>query len=74
MHLPYITERGTIVYGGNEYSNISQSRLKPGAYTSIRRSGEPETFFNIKPRTGRSFRMWMTPDTGVFRVNIGQRS
>ncbi len=29
--MPHITERGTIVHGGNEYRNISQSRLKPGA-------------------------------------------
>lgn len=72
MQLPYLTERGTVVYNGNEYSSISQSRLKPGAYTRVRRSGQPETFFNVRPRTGKSFRMWMQPETGVFKVHVGQ--
>jgi DNA-directed RNA polymerase beta subunit len=72
MQLPYLTERGTTIYNGNEYSSVSQSRLKPGAYVRVRKSGEPEAFFNIRPRTGKSFRVWMEPDTGVFRVHVGQ--
>ena len=72
LQLPYLTERGTVLYNGNEYSSVSQSRLKPGAYTRIKRSGEPETMFNVKPRTGKSFRVWMQPDTGVFRTQVGQ--
>lgn len=72
MQLPYLTDRGTTIYNGNEYSSVSQSRLKSGAYTRIRRSGEPETFFNVKPRSGKSFRMWMQPETGVFKVSVGQ--
>jgi DNA-directed RNA polymerase beta subunit len=72
MQLPYLTERGTTIYNGNEYSSVSQSRLKPGAYIRVRKSGEPEAFFNVRPRTGKSFRIWMEPDTGVFRVHVGQ--
>ena len=72
MNLPYLTERGTIINKGNEYSGVSQSRLKPGAYTRVKRSGEPETLFNVRPRTGRVFRMWMQPETGIFKVNVGQ--
>lgn len=74
MNLPYITDRGTYVYNGNEYSMLSQSRLKPGAYTRIRRSGEPETMFNVRPRTGRTFRMIMEPKTGIYKFDMGGSS
>ena len=74
MNLPYITDRGTYVYNGNEYSMLSQSRLKPGAYTRVRRSGEPETMFNVRPRTGRTFRLLMEPQTGVYKFDMGGSS
>jgi len=72
MHVPYYTERGTIIYNGNEYSIINQSRLKPGAYVRKQRTGEIETHFNVKPGTGKSFRVHLEPKTGIFRVNVGQ--
>jgi DNA-directed RNA polymerase beta subunit len=72
LHLPYLTNRGTMIYRGNEYSSVSQSRLKAGVYTRRKKSGEIESFFNIKPGTGRSFRVWLEPQTGVFKVNVGQ--
>lgn len=72
MHLPYLTDRGTMLYGGNEYSVTNQSRLKPGVYTRKKKSGEIESFFNVKAGTGRTFRVWLEPKTGVFKVNIGQ--
>lgn len=72
MHMPYLTDRGTFIYRGNEYSTVSQSRLKPGVYTRKKKSGEIEAFYNVKPGTGRAFRVWLEPETGVFRVNVGQ--
>jgi len=72
MRVPYLTNRGTFIYNGNEYSAASQSRLKNGVYTRKRQSGEIESFYSIKPGTGRNFKMWMEPKTGVFRMNVGQ--
>lgn len=72
MRVPYLTNRGTFIYNGNEYSAAAQSRLKNGVYTRRRQSGEIESFYSIKPGTGRNFKMWMEPKTGVFRMNVGQ--
>jgi DNA-directed RNA polymerase subunit beta len=72
MHVPYYTGRGTVINAGNEYSIVNQARLKPGVYTRTKQSGEHEAHFNVKPGTGRTFRMWMEPATGIFRVNVGQ--
>lgn len=72
MHLPYLTERNTLIYGGNEYSAVNQSRLKSGVYTRRKKSGEIESFYNVKSGTGRTLRVWLEPETGVFKVNIGQ--
>ena len=72
MDVPYYTQRGTIVNNGNEYTVVNQSRLKPGVYTRTKQNGEHETQFNVKPGTGRGFRIWMEPYSGIFRVNVGQ--
>jgi DNA-directed RNA polymerase beta subunit len=72
MHVPYYTNRGTVINKGNEYSIVNQARLKPGVYTRTKQSGEHEAHFNVKPGSGRTFRMWMEPATGIFRVNVGQ--
>ena len=72
MHVPYYTDRGTIINRGNEYSVTGQARLRPGVYTRTKQSGEHEAHFNILPGTGKTFRVWMEPATGIFRVNVGQ--
>ena len=72
MHVPYYTDRGTIINRGSEYSITNQARLRPGVYTRTKQSGEHEAHFNILPGTGKTFRVWMEPATGVFRVNVGQ--
>lgn len=72
MSVPYYTERSTIINNGNDYIVNNQSRLKPGVYARTKRSGEHEAHFNIKPGTGRGFRLWLEPSTGIFRVNVGQ--
>jgi len=72
MDVPYYSHRGTIINNGNEYTVVNQSRLKPGMYTRTKQNGEHEAQFNVKPGTGRGFRIWMEPSTGIFRVNVGQ--
>jgi len=72
MHLPYVSDRGTIINGGNEYSSISQMRLRPGVYARRKKSGEVEAMYNIKPGTGKTFRTYLEPSTGVLKAHIGQ--
>lgn len=71
-HVPYVTPRGTFIYRGNEYTISNQMRLKPGIYSRIKDNGLIEAHFNVKPGTGPSFRMYMEPDTGIFRLAVGQ--
>jgi len=72
LKVPYYTDRGTIVNSGNDYAFVNQARLKPGVFTRTRTSGEHEAQFNVKQGTGKGFRLWMEPKTGVVRVNVGQ--
>jgi DNA-directed RNA polymerase beta subunit len=71
-HVPYLTNRGTYIYNGNEYTVANQMRLRPGVYTRKKANGQYEAHFNVLPGTGRAFRVHMDPDTGVFKAQIGQ--
>jgi hypothetical protein len=71
-HVPYLTNRGTFISNGNEYTVANQLRLKPGVYTRVKENGILEAHVNVKPGTGPSFRVYMEPDTGVFRLGLGQ--
>lgn len=68
--VPYVTRRGTFIHNGTEYLTSHQMRLKPGAYTRVQNNGDVETQFNVLK--GSSFRVHMTPETGVFRMQAGQ--
>jgi DNA-directed RNA polymerase beta subunit len=71
-HIPYATDRGTFIYQGNEYTVANQMRLKPGVYTRVKENGIIEAHVNTKQGTGPSFRIYMEPDTGIFRLGVGQ--
>lgn len=70
--VPYMTDRGTFIFRGNEYSVASQQRLKPGVYARQKDNNELESHVNLIPGTGSSFRLAMDPTNGVFKINIGQ--
>lgn len=72
--IPYVTQRGTFIFRGNEYTLSNQARLRPGVYSRRKENGELEAHFNLIPGTGSSFRMFMEPSTGVFKLKIGQGS
>lgn len=71
-HVPYATDRGTFIYRGNEYTVANQMRLRPGVYTRVKDNGTLEAHVNIKPGTGPSFRVYMEPQTGIFRLKVAQ--
>ena len=70
--VPYLTNRGTFINSGSEYTVANQSRLLAGPYVRRRKSGEYEAHFNTNPGKGRGFRMVFMPDTGKFVMEIGQ--
>jgi DNA-directed RNA polymerase subunit beta len=69
--VPYMTRRGTFILGGTEYTVAQQMRLKPGVYTRAKDSGELEAHFNVV-KGGPSFRVFMDPDSGAFKMQVGQ--
>ena len=71
-HVPYMTQRGTFIYRGSEYTISNQMRLRPGVYTRKKDNGELEAHFNVMPGSGSSFRVFMDPKSGVFNMRLGQ--
>lgn len=68
MRVPYMTERGTFIRNGHEYTFNSIMRLEPGVYTKKKNDDEISAQFNIKKGTGAGFSLKFTPSTGVFNV------
>jgi DNA-directed RNA polymerase subunit beta len=68
--VPYITPRGTFIQGGNEYTLAHQLRLRPGVYTRLKENGELEAHGNVAGGLGH--RVFLEPETGVFRLSVGQ--
>ena len=71
-HVPYLTDSGTFVNGGVEYTLAHQMRLRPGVFTREKDNGEIEAHVNTLPGRGRSHRYFLDPKTGVFKISIGQ--
>jgi len=71
-HVPYLTDSGTFVNNGVEYTLAHQMRLRPGVFTREKDNGEIEAHVNTLPGKGRSHRYFLDPATGVFKISIGQ--
>lgn len=73
-NVPYLTDSGTFVNKGVEYTLAHQMRLRAGVYAREKENGELEAHVNTLPGKGRSHRYQLDPATGVFKINIGQAS
>ena len=69
VHLPYLTERHTIVADGNEYQVANQLRRKPGVYTARADNGELKAIFNLG--RGKNFDLGFEPKKGTFHLAYG---
>lgn len=69
VHLPYLTERHTVIADGNEYQFANQLRRKPGVYTQRSENGELKTVFNLG--RGANFDLGFNADKGTFSVQYG---
>lgn len=70
--VPYLTERGTFINNGTEYSLKNQQRLLSGVYTRVRDNGEIESHANVLPGKGVSHRYFLDPERGQFKIRLGQ--
>ena len=68
MRVPYMTDRGTIIRSGGDYTLALQQRLRSGVYTRKTNSGEFETF--IKTKDGSGFNIAMDPEVGKMYLKI----
>lgn len=71
-HVPHLNSQGLFVRNGIQYAIRNQLRLRPGIYTRERSNGGIETHFNVKPGTGRGFRVELEPESGLFKFVVGQ--
>lgn len=74
MTVPYMTERGTFINNGTEYTLKNQQRLLPGVYTRMQGNGEIEAHANVMPGKGISHRYYLDPEKGTFKMRVGQGS
>lgn len=74
MKVPYLSQRGTFIHGGNDYANLTQSRLIPGVYTRRKKSGAVEVQVNTRPGSGSSFRVDLDPSSGQFKMHTAGSS
>lgn len=70
MRVPYMTDRGTFIRNGHEYTFTNIMRMEPGVYTK-QKTDEVSAQFNIKKGTGAGFNMRLMPNTGIFQISRG---
>lgn len=70
--VPHLGSRGLFIRKGVQWAVVNQNRLRSGVYVRNRKDGGTEAHFNVKPKTGRVFRINIEPETGVFKLEIGQ--
>lgn len=69
VHLPYFTERHTLVLDGNEYQVANMLRRKPGVYVARGENGALRATFNLA--RGKNFDLGLDPAKGTLHVALG---
>lgn len=70
LRTPFLTDRGTYIHNGSEYTSLAQARLIPGIYTRRQRNGNIETQFSVRPGSGNQFRVGFDPASAQYRIKI----
>ena len=65
-NVPKLTNRFSLIIGGNEYQPLNQFRLKSGIYTRRQANGDLESRFNLEK--GYNFRMTLDETKGIFYI------
>jgi len=69
--VPQYTKKGGMIVNGNTYVVPNQIRLKPGAYTLNKASGDVETMLNTAG--GRSLKVVSPSESDNVKIHIGTR-
>ena len=70
--VPTLTHQGVFVIDGSASALSHQLRLLPGIYARRKQNGAVEAHVNVMPGGGVPHRINLEPETGVFRVSVGQ--
>mgnify|MGYP001093022682 CR=1 FL=1 len=70
LAVPHLTDRGTFIVDGVEYSFEHQLRLRPGIYTRLTDRGDFEAHFNVVGSTAH--RYIFDPESGRFYLTVKQ--
>ncbi len=73
-HIPHLNSRGLFIHNGTVWGMRNQARLRPGVYVRKQQNGGVEAHINVKPSTGRGFRLQLEPETGLMKFTVGQSS
>lgn len=71
LTVPYMTDRGTFINSGHQYTFNNIMRLEPGVYAKQNSSDQISAQFNVKKGTGAGFNMRFVPSRGIFQINRG---
>lgn len=69
LKVPYMTDRGTFINAGHEYTFNNILRLQPGVYAKKNNDDQISAQFNVRKGTGAGFNMRFVPSKGLFQVN-----
>lgn len=69
LKVPYMTDRGTFINSGHQYTFNNIMRLQPGVYTKKNNQDQITAQFNVKKGTGAGFNMRFIPSRGLFQVS-----
>lgn len=70
--VPHLSDMGTFVNRGNDYTLNNQQRLNSGIFTRRKENGQLESHVNILPGKGVTHRYSLDPARGVFKIQLGQ--
>lgn len=71
-NVPYLIDDGLFINRGVGYTLAHQLRLAPGIFARKKQNGELEAHVNVLPGKGRGHRIFMDPESGVFKLNMAQ--
>jgi DNA-directed RNA polymerase beta subunit len=70
--VPVMTDAGTFIHRGNEYTLGSQQRMRSGIFARVKNNGEVESHVNVLPGQGVAHRYFLDPKKGIFKSRISQ--
>lgn len=66
--MPKITNRLSLIIGGNEYQVSNQLRRKSGVYSRVKRNGQLESEFNLEK--GSNLSIQLNPKKEIFQLSL----